>query len=101
MGVNMNGIVSERPMIWQPKEIVDVGNGCKMGITCDDGYYLVLAPSYTGSWKPSNWIPPVVAKRLGELAAVQIAIYNHSANISPQSPVIPSIEIEAERSYIF
>ena len=99
MGGNMNSIVCEGSVIWQPKEIVHLGNGCKMGITCDDGYYLVLSPSYTGSWKPSNWIPPVVAKRLGELAAIQIAICNHSLNKPLQSSVMPSIE--AEHSYIF
>jgi len=89
-GVNMDSIVCERPLVWQPKEVVDLGNGCRMGITSDDGYYLVLSPSYTGSWKPSNWIPPVVAKRLGELASIQIAIGNHSVNKSLQLPVPPS-----------
>lgn len=72
----MENILGERPLIWQPKEVVDIGNGCRMGITSDDGYYMVLSPSYTGSWKPSSWIPPVVAKRLGELAGMQIAIMN-------------------------
>ena len=70
---NNNG---EKEMNWQPKEIIDIGNGCKMGITSDDGYYIVLSPSHEGSWKPSNWIPPMVAKRLGELASFQIAIAN-------------------------
>jgi hypothetical protein len=70
----MDSIICEERVVWQPKEVVDLGNGCRMGITSDDGYYMVLSTSYTGSWKPSNWIPPVVAKRLGELAAMQIAI---------------------------
>ncbi|MGB8706865.1 MAG: hypothetical protein WCD72_02805 [Dehalococcoidia bacterium] len=70
----MNNIEYEQTAIWQPKEIVDLGNGCRMGITSDDGYYVVLSPSHQGSWKPSNWISPRVAKRLGELAAFQIAI---------------------------
>jgi hypothetical protein len=74
MGVSMDSIVFQRQVVWQPKEVVDLGDGCRMGITSDDGYYMVLSPSYTGSWKPSSWIPPVVAKRLGELAAIQIAI---------------------------
>jgi hypothetical protein len=95
----MNSIVCETPVVWQPKEIVDLGNGCRMGITCDDGYYLVLSPSYTGSWKPSSWIPPVVAKRLGELAAIQISIGNHSVNRPLQSPVLP--HQDAERGFIF
>ena len=87
----MNSIVCEKPVVWQPKEIVNLGNGCRMGITSDDGYYLVLSPSYTGSWKPSSWIPPVVAKRLGELAAIQIAIGANS-NKSLQLPYLASIE---------
>ena len=74
MGGKMDNIVCERPLIWQPKEIVDLGDGCKIGITSDDGYYLVLLPSYKGSWKPSNWIPAKVAKRLGELATIQISV---------------------------
>ena len=94
MGVNMSSIVGEKLVVWQPKEVVDLGNGCRMGITSDDGYYLVLSPSYTGSWKPSNWIPPVVAKRLGELAAIQIAIGNHSVNKSLQLSVSPSRDNE-------
>jgi len=95
----MDSIVCERPVVWQPKEVIDLGNGCRMGITCDDGYYLVLSPSYTGSWKPSSWIPPVVAKRLGELAAVQIAFSNQPVNRSFQAPVLPSPD--AERGYVF
>jgi len=94
----MSSIVGEKPVVWQPKEVVDLGNGCRMGITSDDGYYLVLSPSYTGSWKPSNWIPPVVAKRLGELAAIQIAIGNHSAHNSLQLSVPASGD--TERSYL-
>jgi hypothetical protein len=70
----MNSIICEERVVWQPKEVVDLGNGCRMGITSDDGYYMVLSASYTGSWKPSSWIPPVVARRLGELAAMQVAI---------------------------
>lgn len=66
----------EQTVAWQPKEIVELANGCKMGITSDDGYYIVLSPSHEGSWKPSNWIPPMVAKRLGELASFQIGIAN-------------------------
>jgi hypothetical protein len=61
---------------WQPSEIVDIGNGLKMGIASDDGHYIVLSPSPEGTWKPSSCIPPRVAKRLGELAEFQIALAN-------------------------
>ena len=70
---NTNG---EKEINWQPKEIIDIGNGLRMGITSDDGYYIVLSPSREGSWKPSNCIPPRVAKRLGELASFQFAVAN-------------------------
>ncbi|OGN93364.1 MAG: hypothetical protein A2Z75_08815 [Chloroflexi bacterium RBG_13_50_10] len=93
----MGNIVCEKPPVWQPKEIVDLGDGCKLGITSDDGYYLVLSPSYRGSWKPSNWIPAKVAKRLGELAAVQ------TANESPQllaQPVIIALPEANPQHYI-
>jgi hypothetical protein len=70
----MDNTNDEKEMRWQPKEIIDIGNGLRMGITSDDGYYIVLSASPQGAWKPSNWIPPRVAKRLGELAGFQIAL---------------------------
>ena len=59
---------------WQPQEIIDIGNGLRMGIASDGGYYIVLSPTHNGTWKPSNCIPPRVAKRLGQLADFQIAL---------------------------
>jgi hypothetical protein len=72
----MNNTDGTKEMGWQPKEIIDIGNGLKMGIASDDGYYIVLSPSPQGTWKPSSCIPPRVAKRLGELADFQIALAN-------------------------
>jgi hypothetical protein len=69
----MNGT---KEISWLPKEIIDIGNGLKMGIASDDGHYIVLSPSPEGNWKPSSCIPPRVAKRLGELADFQIALAN-------------------------
>lgn len=63
-------------LLWQPQEIVDIGNGCQCGITTDDHCYIVLTKNIVGSWTPSRWIPPKVAKRLGELAA------NHCMSMS-------------------
>jgi len=65
--------VCEEKVVWQPKEIIDLGDGHKIGISSDDGYYVVLLPGYNGSWKPTNWIPARAAKRLGELATIQIS----------------------------
>jgi hypothetical protein len=72
----MYNMDSEKEIKWQPKEIIDIGNGLRMGIASDDGYYIVLSPSPEGTWKPSSCIPPRVAKRLGELADFQIALAN-------------------------
>ncbi len=72
----MDNTDGEKEMRWQPKELVDLGNGLRMGIASDDGYYIVLSLGHEGYWKPSNWIPPRVAKRLGELAGFQIALAN-------------------------
>jgi hypothetical protein len=72
----MDNTDGEKQIKWQPKELVDLGNGLRMGIASDDGYYIVLSLGHEGSWKPSNWIPPRVAKRLGELATFQIALAN-------------------------
>jgi len=71
--VNGNG---EKEINWQPQEVIDIGNGLKMGIASDGGYYIVLSPVPGGTWKPTSCIPPRVAKRLGELAAFQIALAN-------------------------
>lgn len=70
----MNNTDGEKEIIWLPKEIIDIGNGLRMGIASDDGYYIVLSPCPEGFWKPSNCIPPRVAKRLGELANFQLAL---------------------------
>lgn len=75
----MYNAVFEEEGVWQPKEIIDLGDGRKIGITSDDGYYVILKPGNNGSWKPTNWIPARAAKRLGELASVQIAIGAHLA----------------------
>lgn len=63
----------ERPGARQPEEIIDLDNGCKMGITSHDGYYTVFLMDYNGCWEQTNWIPARVAKRLGELATIQIS----------------------------
>jgi hypothetical protein len=64
----MNAILRETSVMWQPEEIVDIGQGCRVGITTDDGCYMVLLPNQNGFWKPTNWIPKEAARRLGELA---------------------------------
>ena len=55
---------------WQPRWIVDIGHGCKKGITTDDGCFLVLVPNPNGNgqWYIGEWIPVAVAKQLGEFA---------------------------------
>jgi hypothetical protein len=53
---------------WQPKWFMDIGNQCQVGIDIDDHCFVVLTKNIVGSWTPSEWIPPKVAIRLGELA---------------------------------
>jgi hypothetical protein len=74
----MDNADGNKEIKWEPKEIIDIGNGLRMGIASDDGYYIVLSPCPAGAWKPSNWIPPRVAKRLGELAYFQLALASAS-----------------------
>ena len=70
----MNNQYEQNDIRWQPQEIIDIGNGLKMGIASDDGHYIVLSPAPGGTWKPASCIPLRVAKRLGELANAQIAV---------------------------
>jgi hypothetical protein len=69
----MNGIEFEKETKWQPKEIIDLGDGCQIGIKANGGCYTIFLLNYNGSWEPTNWIPAGAAKRLGELAATQIS----------------------------
>ena len=54
---------------WQPRWRVDVGHGCEVGVTTDDGCFLVLCPDETGQWWPGQWIPPAAARLIGSLSA--------------------------------
>ena len=60
---------------WQPKWEVDVGAGCKVGVTIDDPCSVVLIPAfemkngeveYTGKWTPTPWIPKAAAQLIVE-----------------------------------
>lgn len=54
---------------WMPKWIVRVGSITKVGITIDDGHYLVLVRAGGGKWTPTKWIPKEAAIFMGKLAA--------------------------------
>ncbi len=54
--------------LWQAQWRVDVGNGCEVGITVDDGTFVVLYPYGHNRWRPGKHIPVPVAQKLGELA---------------------------------
>lgn len=58
----METIVNDIPVLWPPKELVGVGNGCQCAITTDDGCFIVLAKNWDGKWKPIAWSPNEVAK---------------------------------------
>ena len=53
---------------WKPRWLVDVGQGCSVGITTDDGCFVVLCQDWYGNWRLSKHIPPTVAQFLGGLA---------------------------------
>ena len=60
-------------MSLEPRWIIPVGAGCSLGVTIDDGCYVVLFPKLTDTldsnkWKPGAWIPSDVARFLGILA---------------------------------
>jgi hypothetical protein len=69
----MNRIEFGKETKWQPKEIIDLGDGCKIGIEANGGCYTIFLLNCNGSWEPTNWIPAGAAKILGELATVQIS----------------------------
>jgi len=73
METTMNNNGYEKETKWQPKEIIDLGDGCKIGITARDGCYTIYLLDGNGSWEPTNWIPARAARRLGELATFQLA----------------------------
>lgn len=60
--------ISDPKLNWQPQWLVDIGHGCQCGITIDDHCFVVLVQNCVGGWIPTEWIPPKVAYRLGELA---------------------------------
>ena len=62
--------MSENPIspIWRPRWFIDIGNKCQVGIDIDDHCFVALTKNVVGSWTPTEWIPPKVAIRLGELA---------------------------------
>ena len=53
--------------IWQPEYIIDLGMGCKIGVTVDDGCFVVLYPTGVDQWQPGTHIPKEVAKFIGQM----------------------------------
>ena len=52
---------------WKPKRIVTTCGGSEVGITIDDHCFVVLSTDGKGQWNPSNHIPSVAAKLIGQL----------------------------------
>jgi len=52
---------------WMPQCLVEI-EGKMMGVTMDDGCYLVLVREFGGGWKPIKWIPREAAIFIGTLA---------------------------------
>lgn len=58
----------EKGIHWMPKWIMETADG-KVGITRDDGCYLVLVREHGGKWSPTKWIPKEAAIFIANLAA--------------------------------
>ena len=57
---------------WQPRWVVRLPSGSEVGITLDDGCYVVLTFHVDiGAWKPAYHIPKNVAVELGSLAVTR------------------------------
>lgn len=52
---------------WQPRWQVDCGDDCRVGITVDDGCFVVLYPQRGGGWKPGKHIPRQAAEKISQL----------------------------------
>lgn len=59
---------------WEPQWQVDVGDDCRVGITIDDGCFVVLYPQAGGGWKPGQHIPRQAAEKISELLAAGEAL---------------------------
>ena len=66
--------ISNSSGTWKPRWFVDIGGQCQIGIDIDDHCFVVLTKNVVGSWTPSQWIPPIVAVRLGELAQTELVL---------------------------
>lgn len=60
---------SANQVIFEPAMLVDVGCGCRVGITSDDGCFLVLYPQPRGGWRPGKHIPRQAVEKMAELLA--------------------------------
>ena len=57
------------PVRWRPRWLVDVGQGEKLGLTIDDGCFVVLYPTPDNFWRSGTHIPPQVAERIAQLVS--------------------------------
>lgn len=59
--------IENRPN-WKPKWVVKDGDD-KLGITIDDGCFVVLYQTEEGRWRPGTHIPKPVAESITKLVA--------------------------------
>jgi len=57
---------------WHPDWTVNVGHGDILGITVDNGCFVVLYP-HEGRWRPGTHIPRAAAERIALLLCNRIA----------------------------
>lgn len=66
-GMHVSELRSGKGPAWRPQWFVDVGDHCRLGITVDDGCFIVLYPHPNGVWRPGTHVPQAVAERMAEL----------------------------------
>ena len=54
--------------LWQPRWRVDVGHDCEVGVTVDDGCFVVLVQNESSEWHPTAHIPVAAARLIGTVS---------------------------------
>ncbi len=65
-----SGVPAEMPSTseaeWKPRWLIDLGNGDRLGVTVDDGCFVVLY-SHDATWRPGTRIPKEAAAQIAKL----------------------------------
>lgn len=66
---DVNSYENNKPLrvVWRPRWTVDVGHSDKLGLTIDDGCFIVLYPREPNEWAPGTHVPRAAIERMAEL----------------------------------